>query len=79
MKTISTILIVVSMFASTAVLAECPVNLSVEDMTECIMMEGSGDLDYREWALEFYRDSDPDKVAAIREAYSEKERVAARD
>jgi hypothetical protein len=40
---------------STTSFAACPSGLTADDMYECIMMEGSGDLDYRKWAPEFYK------------------------
>jgi hypothetical protein len=33
------------------------------------MMEGNGDLDYREWAPDFYKNINPEKAASIIAAY----------
>ncbi len=49
--------------------AECPSQLTADNMHECIMMEGNGDLSYREWAPEFYREFNPGKAAIIKAAY----------
>lgn len=79
MKVISTTLFIGSMSVSTVSLADCPLRLPVDDIIECVMVEGSGDIDYQEWASEFYKDTDPDKLAAIRAAYSEEEKVVVRN
>ncbi|HEB54977.1 MAG TPA: hypothetical protein ENI98_01475 [Gammaproteobacteria bacterium] len=57
--------------------AQCPSKLTPDDMHECIMMEGNGDLDYREWAPEFYKKFNPGKVDAINEAYKTEDLKAA--
>lgn len=49
--------------------AQCPSKLTADDMHECIMMEGNGDLNYREWASKFYKESNPGKTHAIEAAY----------
>ncbi len=49
--------------------AECPSQLTADNMHECIMMEGNGDLSYLKWAPEFYREFNPGKVAIIKAAY----------
>ncbi len=69
MKLISTIVYIASMGINGAASAECPSQLSAENMHECVMMEGNGDLSYREWAPEFYREFNPGKAAIIKAAY----------
>lgn len=71
MQLLSIILFALSISITTASFAECPSQLSSDDIHECIMMEGNDDLDYREWAPEFYKNSNPKKAAAIRAAYED--------
>jgi len=69
MKILSITLFVVSASVTTSSFAMCPSQLSADNMYECIMMEGSDDLEYREWASEFYKNTNPEKAASIRAAY----------
>lgn len=69
MNIISTMIVATSLGLSGAALAECPSQLTADNMHECIMMEGSGDLSYQQWAPEFYKELNPGKAAAITAAY----------
>ncbi len=69
MKILLSVLYATLISIATTSFAECPSHLNVDDMHECIMMEGNGDIDYREWAPEFYKEFNPGKVEAIRAAY----------
>jgi len=82
MKFISTVVFIPAMAISAIsipnnALAECPSQLVPDDMHECIMMEGNGDLSYREWAPAFYLEFNPGKAAAIQAAYQAEDRKAA--
>ncbi len=84
MKLNSSIIIIPAMaFAAMSLpgiaLAECPSQLIADDMHECIMMEGNGDLSYRVWAPGFYKEIDPKKSAAILEAYQAEDLKAAKN
>jgi len=69
MKLLSITLFAASISVTATSFAACPSRLTADDMHECVMMEGNGDLDYREWVPEFYKNSNPKKVAAVRAAY----------
>ncbi len=69
MKLLSITLFAASISVTATSFAECPSRLTANDMHECIMMEGNDDLDYREWAPEFYKNINPEKSAAVRAAY----------
>ncbi len=69
MKTLSIILFAGSISVTATSFAGCPSRLTADDMHECIMMEGNGDLDYQEWAPEFYKKTNPEKSASVRAAY----------
>ncbi len=69
MKLLSIALFSASISVTSTSFAECPSRLTADDMHECIMMEGNGDLVYKEWAPEFYKNSNPEKAAAVRAAY----------
>jgi len=69
MKLLSITLFAVLLSTSTTSFASCPSGLTADDMYECIMMEGSGDLDYGKWAPEFYKNVDPEKAASVRAVY----------
>ncbi len=69
MKILSITLFAVLASITTTSFANCPLQLNADDMHECIMMEGNDDLNYREWAPEFYKNINPEKAAAIRAAY----------
>ena len=69
MKLISIMACLVSMGISGTASAECPSQLTADNMHECIMMEGNGDLSYQKWAPEFYREFNPGKAATIKAAY----------
>ncbi len=63
-----TLFFVLASITSTS-FANCPSQLNAGDMLECITMEGNGDISCREWAAEFYKNTNPEKAAAIRAAY----------
>ncbi len=69
MKLLSITLFAASISITTASFAECPSQLSPDDIHECIMMEGNGDINYQQWAPEFYKKTNPEKAAAVRAAY----------
>ena len=69
MKLLSITLFAASISISATSFATCPSGLTADDMHECIMMEGNDDLDYREWAPEFYKNINPEKAASVRAAY----------
>lgn len=69
MKLVSIALFAASISVSTPSFAECPSRLTADDVHECVMMEGSGDIKYKEWAPEFYKKINPEKSASIRAAY----------
>ncbi len=82
MKLISTVVFIPTIALSAIsipnnAVAECPSQLTPDDMHECIMMEGNGEISYREWAPEFYMEFHPEKSAAIKAAYEAEDRKAA--
>ena len=54
-KTINLNLLMASwlMSISGAAFAVCPDNLSADEMSECIIIEGSGELSYQEWQQQY--------------------------
>ncbi len=45
--------------------AVCPDNLSTEEMTECIMIEGSGDISYQQWQKDFHEAEEQSKTSPM--------------